>query len=108
MMNRVDINKKELYIQYKNITKTCINDGYLLPHILKSSSIPKEYKLTDKEKQEYFNKTTKETKEKLYNMMKKAEENTKNKSKKEQEEYYNQELKRFISEYPEYENIMKY
>ena len=104
--NKKEINTNEVYNQYRNITETCITDGYLLPKMLKNMDIPKEYKLTDKEKQTYFNETSNETREKLYDMIKQVEEDTRNKTKKEQEEYYNQELEKFIQVYPKYKSII--
>ena len=103
---QIKINKKQLQKQYKNITKTCIQNGHLLPHIIKNTPIHQKYKLTDKEKQDYYNQTNNQTREKLYNMIKKQEQQTKNKTQQEKQKYYQQQLQKFIQTYPQYKNII--
>ena len=101
------INKKQLQKQYKNITKTCIQNGHLLPYIIKNTKIPQKYKLTKQEKQKYYNQTNNQTREKLYNMIQKQEQQTKNKTTQEKQKYYQQQLQKFIQTYPQYKNIIQ-
>ena len=51
-MDEMKIKKQELFEQYKEIQKICIQNGELIPILIESIHIPKEYKLSPEEADE--------------------------------------------------------
>ena len=102
----VDININEYYKKYKDIVNTCMEDKIILPFILSTYYVPKDYNIegtftgsSDVFKKQYFERRKKE--EEIYNSTKG--------SKKRLErivEYYESELINFIKKYPQFQIII--
>ena len=112
--NVIEINNEEYFKLYKDIVKTLITDGYVLPGILQVIRVPEEYDYTYEEKLKF--KISVEASHKRQQMMMEHElEYNKIKvpfsNQKEWAKEYikieNEELLRFISTYPQYESILK-
>lgn len=109
----MDFNEPVLYKEYKNIVKTCIQEGYALPVLIKDKHIPQEYKYNLEEKQTLFDNTTDEAKEKLYNMLNHRGEivysilQKTNNTYTDVMEYYEDEVSSFIKLYTDYEDIIR-
>ncbi|WP_298500828.1 hypothetical protein [uncultured Methanobrevibacter sp.] len=112
--NVIEINTEEYFKLYKDIIKTCLSDGYVLPGILEVIEGPEKYDYTYEEKLKF--KTTEESSNKRQQMMIEHElkynridvpfENQKLWAK-EYVNIQNEELLEFISIYPKYESILK-
>lgn len=108
------INHREYLRLYKDIIKTCLTDGYLLPALLEIIDVPEKYDWTLEEKKKF--EITLESSQKreqmfmerelryasidvsIFDFKQHAEKST---------IIENEELLEFISEYPEYEKILK-
>ncbi len=112
--NVIKINEKEYFRLYKDIVKTLLIDGYVLPGILEVIDVPEDYDYTPNEKlnftisEESSNKRQQMIMEQelRYDEIKVPFSNQKLWS----QEYIkieNEELLRFISNYPQYKSILK-
>jgi len=112
--NVIEINTKEYFKLYKDIIKTCLKDGYILPSLLEVIDVPEKYDYSSDEvlkfkisveassnRQQMFME-----RELRYNMIDVPFSNQKLWS----EEYINienEELLNFITKYPMYQSILK-
>lgn len=115
----VEINEDKLWENYKKIETVCIVEGELIPQLLERwlpveyGGMPDKYRLSDKEKQELFNKRDEKTNRKLeqlwLNRRKTENEIIQNNNDKYNSlgEYVEDELKTFIRKHPEFKEIIK-
>ena len=112
--NVIEINEEEYFKLYKDIVKTLLTDGYVLPGRLQIISVPEEYDYTYEEKLK-FTISVEASHKRQQMMMEHDSEYDKIKvpfsnQKLWSQEYIkieNEELLRFISTYPQYESILK-
>jgi hypothetical protein len=110
-------NISSLCESYKDIKKTCIDDGYLIPFNLVTVNIPLEYDYTDKE----WDKLVDKLSDRNYDKIKKSMIQRRNDELKlfsrygkdidnfqiKMDEYYENELRSFIKKYPRFKTIIK-
>ena len=113
----IEFNEARLFESFKDIYKTCINDGYPIPFRISRYDIPREYLFTPKELEEVLDNVSEGNREKLNSAYqnRRAEEteifhnNIKTGKKgifKKIEKYYDNELTDFIKKYPQYNDII--
>ncbi len=109
----VQINKKEYFKEYKDIVKTCLKEGALLPFLLEVVEVPSEYDFTDRQREnlKISEESSKLRQQEWINRQEKLgdvhytgdmdEVNDKLNS------IDNNELMSFITRFPQYQNIIK-
>lgn len=102
------IKKSELFNQYKEIQKICIQKGELIPILVECVHIPKEYKLSLEEENEisgdegarrekYIQKNEIE-----YEIIKRKNEKYESLM-----DYWTDQLRQFLKKYPQFKNIIE-
>ena len=112
------INEDRLKEHYKDIERQCLVNGCLIPKLLERSlpidygGFPKEYRLNSNENNRIILQLSEETKSKLSNYEFKRRLTEQRIYDKEDEkyesfkDYYEDELKTFIKEHPEFKKIL--
>lgn len=109
----IKVKDKAFYECYQDIVKTCLKDGYILPGLLSVKDVPDKYDFSEKE----LNRLTvsKEASERRQLMFMANEEklhkamSTRDMDKMRENlfKFYNEELMKFIANYPQYQTILK-
>ena len=102
------IKKQELYEEYKQIQKICMQNGELIPNLIACIHIPNEYKLSLEEENEIIE--NEESRRERYLKHSEIEyEIIKRKNDKYDSlmEYWTDQLKQFIEKYPQFKNIIE-
>ena len=102
------IKKQELYEQYKEIQKICMQNGELIPILIESIHIPNEYKLSLEEENEItVNEKARKERYLQHSEIEYEIINKKNEKYNSLMEYWTDQLKLFIEKYPQFENIIE-
>ena len=112
--NVIEINENEYFKMYKDIIRTCLEDGYVLPGRLEIIEVPEEYDYTYEEKLDF--KISVESSRKRQQMMMErelryADIDVEFSDQKNWSQAYikieNEELLEFISSYPQFKAVLK-
>ena len=101
------IKKQEVFEQYKQIQKICIQNGEVMPILIDCIHIPKEYKLSPEEEYEISEKEI--SSREIYFQQSKIEDEIikgKNEEFESLMEYWTDQLKQFLEKYPQFKNII--
>ena len=102
------IKKQELYKQYKEIQKICIEKGELIPILIECIHIPNEYKLSLEEESEItVNEKVRKERYLKHSEIEYEIINKKNEKYNSLMEYWTDQLKQFIEKYSQFENIIE-